>query len=302
MPLTLEEALKRAPMWQGLAGLEPQPLTGGITNRNYRIEADGESFVLRLSGENTDLLGIHRPSEWAANQAAAALGIAPETVYFIEPEGCLVTRFIKGEPIPVEAMAGEQWLSQVAAALRLFHTRGPLLDNRFDIFEVIAALARAGRAHGCRFPDNFERLMEQVAAVATAFAHRPYTPRPCHNDLLTANFLDADGRLVILDWEYAGMGDVTFDLANFSHHHSLGDAQVRFLLSAYYGASTELSFARLKVMEPLSDLREALWGTVQSGISSLDEDFAGYAEQWYTRAETSFADERFAAWLSLLSR
>lgn len=300
MSLTLEEALKRVPMWRDRAGLDPKPLTGGITNRNYRVEVDGESFVLRLSGENTDLLGIHRPSEWAANKAAAELGLAPEAVYFIEPEGCLVARFIEGEPIPAEAMSEGRWLSQVAASLHRFHTRGPLLVSRFDIFEVIASLTRVGREHGGLFPADFGWLMEQVRAVEAAFARQPYLPRPCHNDLLTANFLNADGKLVILDWEYAGMGDETFDLANFSHHHSLDDDRVRFLLAAYDGEASERRFARLKLMEPLSDLREALWGTVQTGISTLDEDFAGYAGQWYARAAAAFADSRFPGWLGLI--
>lgn len=300
MTLTLEEALARTPMWRQAPDLQPQPLTGGITNRNYRVEVGGEAFVLRLSGENTEMLGIHRPTEWQANQAAAALGIAPEAVYFIEPEGCLVTRFVEGEPIAVEGMREQGRLSQIADALRLFHTRGPALANRFDIFEVIASLTTIGRAHGGLFPGHFEWLLAQAQAVEAAFARDPYTPRPCHNDLLTANFLDADGRLVILDWEYAGMGDVTFDLANFSHHHSLTDAQARFLLEAYYGEATRRRFARLKLMEPLSDLREALWGTVQTVISTLDEDFAGYADLWYARAAAAFADERVSDWLSMV--
>ncbi len=300
MSLTLEEALKRVPMWRDRTDLAPKPLTGGITNRNYRMDVDGESFVLRLSGENTELLGIHRPSEWAANKAAAELGLAPEAVYFIEPEGCLVTRFIEGEPIPAEAMSEERWLAQVAASLHRYHTRGPLLVSRFDIFEVITSLTRVGREHSGLFPVDFDWLMEQVRAVEAAFARQPYLPRPCHNDLLTANFLNAGGKLVILDWEYAGMGDETFDLANFSHHHSLDDDRVRFLLGAYYGQASERRFARLKLMEPLSDLREALWGTVQTGISTLDEDFAGYAEQWYARAAAAFADPRFLGWLALI--
>jgi thiamine kinase-like enzyme len=301
MSITLEQALARVPLFQSNPNLQPQPITGGITNRNYRVEVNGESFVLRLSGKNTELLGIHRPTEREANSAAAALGFAPEVMYFIEPEGYLVTRFVEGEPITVETMRMEDWLAQVAGALHQFHTRAPVLETTFDIFEVIAALAQVARENHCVFPPNFTELMGKAAAVKRAFAYEPYTPRPCHNDLLNANFLNSDGKLIILDWEYAGMGDVYFDLANFSHHHALADTQIRFFLAAYFGAATGKHFARLKLMEPLSDLREALWGTVQTGISTLDEDFAGYAHQWYARAAEAFQAERFQAWLSTVS-
>ncbi len=74
MPLTLEQALERVPMWHGRADLDPKPLTGGITNRNYRVEVDGEAFVLRLSGENTELLGIHRTLLY---RKMRLLGMAP---------------------------------------------------------------------------------------------------------------------------------------------------------------------------------------------------------------------------------
>jgi thiamine kinase-like enzyme len=301
MSLTLEQALARVPLFQSNPNLQPQPITGGITNRNYRVEVNGESFVLRLSGKNTELLGIHRPTEREANSAAAALGFAPEVIYFIEPEGYLVTRFVEGEPIAVETMQMEDWLAQVAGALQQFHTRAPVLETSFDIFEVIAALTQVARENHCVFPPNFAELMGKADVVRRALAYELYTPRPCHNDLLNANFLNVNGKLIILDWEYAGMGDVYFDLANFSHHHALADTQIRFFLAAYFGATTEKHFARLKLMEPLSDLREALWGTVQSGISTLDEDFAGYAHQWYTRAAEAFQDERFDGWLSTVS-
>src|SRR5688500_11969960 len=100
MTLTLEEAIARVPMWTNIQDIKVTPLEGGITNRNYRVDAGGKSFHLRLAGENTELLGIDREHEYKANRIAGALGIAPEVVYFIQPEGYLVTRFIDGRPIP----------------------------------------------------------------------------------------------------------------------------------------------------------------------------------------------------------
>ncbi|MRR37471.1 hypothetical protein EG829_23015, partial [bacterium] len=104
MQLTIEQAIARVPFLAESKNLKKTPLSGGITNLNYRIDADGKSYVIRLVGDNTEKLGIRRDVEYAANRAAGLLGIAPEVVYFIEPEGCIVTRFIKGKHMPPDVI------------------------------------------------------------------------------------------------------------------------------------------------------------------------------------------------------
>ncbi len=133
--------------------------------------------------------------------------------------------------------------------------------------------------------------------VEGALRQDPYKPTPCHDDLLNLNFLDESGDLRIIDWEYAGMGDIFFDLSNFSHHHRLNDEQVNVLLQTYFGAVTPKLFARLKLMWPMSEIHEAMWGTTQTGISKLDEDFQGYADLWFGRARQAMQDPRWDQWL-----
>ena len=64
----------------------------------------------------------------------------------------------------------------------------------------------------------------------------PIELRPCHNDLLNANFIDDGARIRIIDWEYAGMGDPFFDLGNFSINHELTPDEDEILLAAYDGS------------------------------------------------------------------
>ena len=130
----------------------------------------------------------------------------------------------------------------------------------------------------------------------------PYTPTPCHDDLLNLNWLEEDvpgeiGEVRLLDWEYAGMGDIFFDLANFCHHHRLNDDLVHFLLQEYFGEVRAKDFARLKLMWPMSELHEAMWGTAQTGLSKLDEDFQGYADLWFGRVRQHLTDSRWEKWL-----
>ena len=101
---------------------------------------------------------------------------------------------------------------------------------------------------------------------------------PCHNDLLNANFLDDGERLCIVDWEYAGMGDRFFDLANFSINHELdADAEHGAALAAYFGEVRDEDLQALELMRFMSDFREAMWGVVQAAVSELDFDFEAYA-------------------------
>ena len=135
MTLTLEQAIARVPGWD-VPGLKVTPLGGGITNHNFRVDVGGESFVLRLVGENTDLLGIDREAEYAANRAAAAAGLAPEVVHFLRPEGCLVTRFIDGRAIEPQEIGRPEMIARVASALRLVHAL-PAFSGTFSAFAVV---------------------------------------------------------------------------------------------------------------------------------------------------------------------
>ena len=70
---------------------------------------------------------------------------------------------------------------------------------------------------------------------------------PCHNDPWPANLLDADGRIYLIDWEYSGMNDPMWDLADLSVEAGFGPEQDRTMMEVYYGArlSPEL-YSRLE--------------------------------------------------------
>jgi thiamine kinase-like enzyme len=302
MALTLEQAIARVPFLASAKQLASAPLAGGITNFNYKIDADGKSYVLRITGANTEKLGIRRDVEYQANLAAGRLGIAPEVAYYIEPEGYLVTRFIKAKRMPPDVITQPDNILRVVRKLRLFHRRGPALQGEFNVFRRIEMLTAVSQQKQCSFPFDFDWIMQQVRTVENALLRDPYEPTPCHDDLLNLNWLDEEvpgeiGEVRLLDWEYAGMGDIFFDLANFSHHHRLNDDQVRMLLQEYFGEVVSRDFARLKLMWPMSELHEAMWGTTQTGLSTLDEDFQGYADLWFGRAREYMIDARWDQWL-----
>jgi thiamine kinase-like enzyme len=278
-----------ARVWPGRK-LELEPLGGGITNRNFKVSVDGESFVLRIGGKDTELLGIDRQAEHAATLAAAELGIAPEVVAFLEPEGYLVTRFVEGSVLPPEEVRRPETLRRLADTLRRVHDGAPF-PTRFNSFRVVEAYLAIARDRGVAEPSGYGRAKQTADAIEGARGAQP--EHPCHNDLLNANFIAANGDVRIVDWEYAGMGDRFFDLANFSINHELSEAENELLLAAYFGELDETHLAALRLMRFMSDFREAMWGVVQQGLSELDFDFVGYAEEHFARLERTAADSAF---------
>jgi thiamine kinase-like enzyme len=278
------------------------PLSGGITNRNFLVTIGGEPdrYVIRLAGNDTHLLGISREVEYAATVAAAGVGVGPEVAAFIRPEGFLVTRFIEGEGVPVEAIHHRTMLARVADSLRRFHD-GPAIPGLFVPFRLGEAYRALAVERGVAIPPEYELAASIVRRIELALLSSPLAMRPCHNDLLNANFIDDGSRIRIVDWEYAGMGDAFFDLGNFSINHELTPDEDAALLEAYEGSARPERLARVQLMRAVSDFREAMWGVLQQGISTLDVDFVAYAGEHFDRLLANAGTSAFERSLRLAS-
>ena len=280
----LVRAMQKVPELAGRQ-LTLTALSGGITNRNFLVALAGERdrYVIRLAGNDTHLLGISREVEHAATVTAAGVGVGPEVTAFNRPEGYLVTRFIEGSPISEEAMREPETLDRVAASLRRIHD-GPPIPGLFVPLRIVEAYRALAVARGVPIPPEYELAAALGRRIELAFLLNPAELRPCHNDLLNANFIDDGVRIRIVDWEYAGMGDRFFDLGNFSINHELTPDADALLLGAYDGGGVRIDrLARLTLMRIVSDFREAMWGVLQQGISTLDVDFAAYAAEHFDR-------------------
>jgi thiamine kinase-like enzyme len=257
------------------------PLEGGITNHNYRIDAGGEQLVLRIGGEGTALLGVDREVEYACSLAAMDAGVGVEVLAFVPEHAALLTRFARGAVLSPHDLTDRRVLHRVTEALWRFHSV-PVVPGAFSPFDVVRVYhARAIQA-GVSLPVEMARARHLLDAIELELAtEAPLCP--CHNDLLPSNLLD-DGAIVrIIDWEYAGMGDRFFDLGNLAVNCELDAAGEEALLTAYFGAVRRDDLRRLRLMRLASDMREALWGYLQAGISSLEFDFLSYANEHLDR-------------------
>jgi thiamine kinase-like enzyme len=291
----LASVVAAVPAW---SGFEPEvvQLGGGITNRNFRIDIAGQSFVVRLFGKDSELLGIDRAAEDQAATSAATAGVAPEVVEYMPELRALVTRFMEADPLPPEDLERPEVLEQVVRSVKAIHAMGHITST-FDAFGVVRDYCTVAEEHDVRVPDEYGSMLAFADRIERAFGRAPIPPRPCHNDLLNANFLVKQGRVLIVDYEYAGMGDLFFDLGNLSINNGINEDAQMLLLELYFGRVTSPEVARLKLMRVMSDFREAMWGVVQQGLSTLDFDYVDYAGRHFARCLESAGDARFTGWL-----
>jgi thiamine kinase-like enzyme len=262
--------------------LDIEPLEGGITNRNFVVTRDGERFVLRVPGRDTELLGIDRPNEARAATLAAEAGVGPPVIAFLAESKCFVTRFVEGTHVPMADLRRDDVLGSVVRSLRRFHACAPI-PSSFNVFRVVETYAETAAQRSVEPPAAYTDAHALAERVEAAFAEDPSLLMTCHNDLLNANFLHDGEHTWIVDYEYAGMGDPFFDLGNLAVNNDLDADADALLLRHAFGDVRDRHRARLALMRLMSDFREAMWGVLQQAISTLDEDFEAYATTHFVR-------------------
>ncbi len=294
MPST-GEIVKRLEPRLGTVTAGPEPLDGGITNRNFRVRFGDREAVLRLPGKDTELLGISREAERLAAERAAALGIAPALIA-AGPDH-LVTEYIEGGPIDGDRLRAHP--ESAGRALRAFHDSRLELPVRFWVPDLLSRYAEIVAERGGRLPDSYGPTSELAGRIAAVLPLAD--PVPCHDDLLPGNILATEAQpaeAILVDWEYAGMGHRLFDLGNLAVNNDFDDAAEERLLTAYDRAPPSHGRrAALKLMRIMSDAREAGWGVVQRAISELEFDFEDYADKHFARLARAADDPRLEEWL-----
>ncbi len=274
--------------WTG--PVDPQPLSGGITNVNFVVEDGGERFVVRVGGD-IPLHQVMRFNELAASRAAHAAGVSPEVVHW-EP-GALVMRFIAGKTYTPEDVRKPENLKRIVDLIRRVHRdvpkhlRGPALV--FWVFHVLRDYAATLRDGNSRMVPELPRLLEiadglegQIGPIDLVYGH---------NDLLAANLIDDGERLWLVDWDYAGFNSPLFDLANLASNNEFPPEMEDRLLEAYFGRSADRELRRrYAAMKCASLLREAMWSMVQELHSSLDFDFIEYTAENLERFERAHGE------------
>lgn len=213
---------------------------GGLTNRTYKVTLDGEEYVVRIPGEGTEEL-INRKDEMISTKLACRLGVDAEMLYFGE-DGAKVTRYIKDAvTMSAQTLKEEINIKRAAEIFKKVHSCGVDTGVPFEVFEMAGGYEKIIKDKNVPMYDDYDEIKKCVMAVkAETDAAINAVKVPCHNDPLCENWVLGGERMYLIDWEYAGMNDGMWDLADVSIEAGYNGSQDDVLLSAYLGRTPDV--------------------------------------------------------------
>jgi thiamine kinase-like enzyme len=291
----IEEVVAKIADWQG-RDIQIQHLSGGLTNTNYKVLVDGKPFFIRVPGVGTELLAIDRNNEYHSSKAAADAGVGPKILYHFPEYSVMVLEFLDGKTMSKESLNESGMPTRMAQAIKRLHAGERFLLD-FNMFRLTEYYLRLCRERNIKIPDGYLERIDTINKMEKAMSVKPLQTVPCNNDLLAENYIDDGKQLWLIDYEYSGNNDPTFELGNTCQEMQFNDEQIREVCTAYFGEATPALIARMKLNMIMSDVGWGLWAAIQANISTIEFDFWGWALERWGRAVEKMDSAEFDAWL-----
>ena len=291
-----DAAASRVSLWQGRE-VNITPLSGGLTNENYLVDAGAKRYVMRLPGQSTELLSIDRANEVYNTKAAATTGIGPKVLEHVAGVDVMVLEFIPGPTMSAQALQSQRMAARMAQSFHRLHAAPRFLQD-FNMFRLIEYYLGIVGEHDVTIPHGYRDWLPTVADIERAVAVGALPSAPCHNDLLCENFIDDGTALRIVDYELSGNNDPCFDLGNTAQEAEFDQDLRGALCEAYFGRRDPRQLARMNLFALMSDVGWTLWGAIQAKISAVDYDFTGYYTGRWERALEVLRSDRLQRWLA----
>ena len=265
-------------------------LSGGLTNRNFRVDTAQGVFVARVSSNSSDLLAIDRTSEFRNSTIAGNGAVGAQVLDFLPGEGLLLISFIPGKTFGADDVAAN--LPRIATSLRNLHALDSF-DHEFNMFDTQRNYQKIVVDQGFRLPEGYVEFAPKVAEIKRAFEVLSEGLVPCNNDLLPGNFIDDGAKIWLIDYEYSGNNDACFEIGNVWAEAFLPLEALEELVSAYYGQHRPEKVARAWLWALMAKYGWTLWASIQSSVSDIDFDFWEWGMSKYDLARSEFTSDYF---------
>ena len=291
----IEEVVAKLDDWKG-KDISIQHLSGGLTNTNYKVSVDGTPYFIRVPGEGTELLAIDRKNEHHSARVAAQVGIGPKVLHHLPEYDVMVLEFLNGKTMSKDSLNESGMPTRMAQSIKRLHSGERLLLD-FNMFRLTEYYLSLCKERNIKIPDGYLERMNLVNEIESAMAVKPLATVPCNNDLLAENYIDDGDQLWLIDYEYSGNNDPTFELGNTCQEMQFNDQQIAEVCAAYFGEASADKIARMKLNMIMSDVGWGLWAAIQANISTIEFDFWGWAIERWGRAEQKMDSAEFSVWM-----
>ena len=258
-------------------------LGGGLTNRNYRVDTATATYVMRVSERKSSLLGIDRENEKVNTELAHRAGVGAVLIDSLPEENVLVISWIDAKTLQVSDIHSQpELLQRIAASLRMLHS-GQTFRDDFYFPVVRKKYLKTVLDNNYLLPEGYmdiefliltlEKILEKTA--------EPFVP--CNNDLLAENFMDDGEKIWIIDYEYSGQNEASFEIGNLASEISLSDEELTILCDAYWQQHIPSKITRAIAWSMIARFGWVLWASIQEAISTIDFDFRTWGmKKWYS--------------------
>lgn len=249
---------------------------GGMTNHTYAVQLSGGCYIFRLPGLGTESL-IDRNNEKISAELASELNIDTELNYFNAETGVKIARYIRNAvTMSPFLMRKEENMQAAADVFRCLHHCGRDTGVFFDVFQMAKGYEELIQKYKGAFYPDYEDIRRKIIAIKDKADKDTLGKVPCHNDPLCENWIQGEGRMFLVDWEYAGMNDPMWDLADLSIEAEYSPELDEKLLKMYLKrAAAEKEIFHFRANKIFLDFLWSLWGKARVPFSGSEmEEYA----------------------------
>ena len=267
-----------------LLNMKIQQFKVGMTNNTFKLEINGNQWVLRLPGKGSSAF-INREDEAFNARLASDLKLNVTIDFFDGRDGLELTRYLEdNRALTKEILLTEPTIIPAVAKLfKQLHRSTMPFRNTINVFTRNSDLFKNLAAKAYPFPDiaSITRAMERAGGL---FQQYCIAMTPCHNDTTPTNFLLAHDEVKLLDWEYSGNNDRLWDLSYFALYSELSRAQEVKLLTSYFGECNDALLAWFDLYKPVIAWWVLLWAWTQlanKADACPVEEYQKLADEYY---------------------
>jgi thiamine kinase-like enzyme len=281
--------------------LRYSPVSGGITNANYRVISGSPEVALfiKIPGKGTENF-IDRKVANEAAKLASDVQLGPQVLHFFPETGVEVSDFVEGyRPCNNFAFQTRAVREMAIDCYRLFHS-GKLLSQTKTVFAMIDEHVDQALSLGSLFPDDWAWLDRQYRMARSALEASGLDITPCFNDPMPGNFMvnAACDHMLLIDYEYASNNDRCYELGVWFGEMFFEDSVERELIERYFGDVRQERVARCQIYKALADIKWGCWSIIQARQSQLAFDYSKYGAWKFLRARSVMHDWRWPCWLA----